>query len=106
LPLTGRLIPVISDDVVDPRFGTGAVKVTPSHDFNDEAIAKRQDPQLDFITVIGPDGLMTADAGAKYANMDRYECRKTVVKDLTDAGLIVKEERYTHSSDNATDAKP
>ncbi len=97
LPLTGRLIPVISDDVVDPRFGTGAVKVTPSHDFNDEAIAKRQDPQLDFITVIGPDGLMTADAGAKYANMDRYECRKTVVKDLTDAGLIVKEERYTHS---------
>ncbi|MEW6108333.1 MAG: valine--tRNA ligase [Nitrospirota bacterium] len=96
LPLTGRVIPVVADESVDPKFGTGAVKVTPSHDFNDEAIARRQNPQLDFITVIGPDGRMTEDAGIKYANMDRYECRKAVLQDLKDSGLLVKQEKYRH----------
>ncbi len=97
LPLTGRKIPVIADISVDPKFGTGAVKVTPSHDFNDEAIAKRQSPTLAFITVIDPDGRMTEDAGPRYAGMDRYECRKMVLKDLKDADLILKQERYVHS---------
>jgi valyl-tRNA synthetase len=97
LPLTNRMIPVVADEAVDPEFGTGAVKVTPAHDFNDEAIAKRQHPPLDFITVIGPEGKMTPDAGTKYAGMDRYECRKTVLKDLQDLGLIAKQEKYVHS---------
>lgn len=94
LPLTGRQIPVIADSQVDPEFGTGAVKVTPAHDFNDEAIAKRQRPPLEFITVIGQDGRMTDRAGARYAGMERYECRKAVLADLESAGLIEKNEDY------------
>ncbi len=97
LPLTDRKIPVISDSAVDMTFGTGAVKVTPAHDFNDEAIAKRQTPSLPFIIVIGKDGKMTSDAGAKYAGLDRYECRKSVVRDLKDLQLIEKEERHRHA---------
>lgn len=97
LPLTRRKIPIVADSAVDPEFGTGAVKVTPAHDFNDEAIARRQKPNLDFITVIGPEGKMTAEAGDKYAVMDRYDCRKLVIDDLREAGLISKEEKYVHS---------
>ncbi len=97
LPLTGRKIPVIADSTVDMEFGTGAVKVTPAHDFNDEAIAKRQDPQLDFISVIGPDGKMTAEAGPKYAGLDRYEARKAVLNDLKAMDLIAKQDKYLHS---------
>jgi valyl-tRNA synthetase len=95
LPLTGRDIPVIADSAVDPAFGTGAVKVTPAHDFNDEAIAKRHG--LPGITVIGDEGHMTKEAGAKYAGMDRYEARKQVLKDLKAHGLIEKEEKHRHS---------
>ena len=95
LPLTGRDIPIIGDSAVDPSFGTGAVKVTPAHDFNDEAIAKRHN--LPGITVIGDDGKMTAEAGAKYAGLDRYEARKVVLQDLKDKGLIEKEEKHRHS---------
>ncbi len=94
LPLTDRVIPIISDFAVDPTFGTGAVKITPAHDFNDEATAKRQTPLLEFITVIGDDGHMTEDAGKRYAGLDRYECRKLVLKDLKGIGLIEKEERH------------
>jgi valyl-tRNA synthetase len=97
LPLTDRIIPVVADSAVDPEFGTGAVKVTPSHDFNDEAIAKRQSPPLAFIKVIGPDGKMTAEAGQRYAGMDKYECRKAVIRDLEAAGFIDRQEKYTHS---------
>lgn len=97
LPLTNRKIPVISDSAVDPSFGTGAVKVTPGHDFNDEAVAKRQNPPLPYVTVIGDDGRMTAGAGSRYAGLDRYECRKRVVNDLKELGLIEKEEKYRHA---------
>lgn len=97
LPLTQREIPIIADPAVDPSFGTGAVKITPAHDFNDEAIAKKQSQPLEFITVIDKDGRMTENAGARYAGMDRYECRKLVLKDLKERGLIEKEQRYTHS---------
>ncbi|MDP2157239.1 MAG: class I tRNA ligase family protein, partial [Nitrospirota bacterium] len=97
LPLTSRKILIIADASVDPAFGTGAVKVTPSHDFNDEATAKRQSPVLPFITVIGLDGTMTADAGDKYAGMDRYTCRKAVIKDLQELDLIEKQDKYTHA---------
>ena len=97
LPLTNRTIPVIADAAVDPSFGTGAVKVTPAHDFNDEQIAKRQTPPLQFISVIGKDGRMTAEAGEKYAGSDRYECRKRVHQDLLQLQLIEKEEAHRHA---------
>ncbi|MBI5847831.1 MAG: valine--tRNA ligase [Nitrospirae bacterium] len=97
LPLTDRKIPIIADASVDPAFGTGAVKVTPSHDFNDEATAKRQSPVLPFITVIALNGTMTAEAGKKYAGMDRYACRKAVIKDLLEMDLIEKQDPYTHA---------
>lgn len=97
VPLTNRSVPIISDPGVDPSFGSGAVKITPAHDFADEAVAKRHSPPLQFITVIGPDGRMTADAGKRYAGLDRYECRRLVLKDLDEAGLIEKEERYRYA---------
>jgi valyl-tRNA synthetase len=97
LPLTKRKIIIISDNAVDPSFGTGAVKVTPAHDFNDEAIAKRQNPPLEFVTVIGVDGRMTSNAGKRYAGLDRYDCRKRVLKDLKALNLIIKEEPYKHA---------
>jgi valyl-tRNA synthetase len=92
-----RQIPIIADHMVDPSFGTGAVNVTPAHDFNDEAKAKRQIPPRRFITVIGDDGRMTADAGERYAGLDRYECRKLVLNDLRELNLIEKEDAHTYS---------
>jgi valyl-tRNA synthetase len=97
LPLTERVIPVIADHAVDPSFGTGAVKVTPAHDFNDEAMAKRQNPPLKFVSVIGDDGRMTTDAGEKYTGLDRYECRKRVLDDLRALDLIEKEMVHTYA---------
>ncbi len=97
LPLTCRQIPIVGDAAVEMEFGTGAVKVTPAHDFNDEEIAKRQNPALPSVTVIGADGKMTGQAGPRYAGLDRYECRRLVVEDLKKLGLIEKEEKYGHS---------
>ncbi len=85
LPLTGRMIPVIADGLVDPKFGTGAVKVTPAHDPNDFEAGRRHG--LDFVTVIGFDGKMTAEAGAEYSGLDRAEARKRVLRDLDGQGL-------------------
>jgi valyl-tRNA synthetase len=85
LPLTGRTIPVIADGLVDPKFGTGAVKVTPAHDPNDFEAGQKHG--LDFVTVIGFDGKMTAEAGAEYAGLDRAEARKRVLRDLDGQGL-------------------
>jgi valyl-tRNA synthetase len=97
LPLTGRNIPVVTDHEVDPDFGTGAVKVTPAHDFNDEAIGKRQSPPLPAIKVIGQDGSMTAEAGERYAGKDRYECRRMVIADLKERGYLGEIEDHKHS---------
>jgi valyl-tRNA synthetase len=97
LPLTGRTIPVIADPEVDPAFGTGAVKITPAHDFNDEAVAKRQTPPLPAITVIAEDGTMSMNAGPRYAGLDRYEARRKVVDDLWAEGLVAKTERHVHA---------
>jgi len=97
LPLTQRQIPVISDTAVDQAFGTGAVKVTPAHDFNDESMSKRQKTPLPFITVIGDDGRMTADAGERYAGLERYECRKLVLRDLKGMNFIEKEEPHKYA---------
>ncbi len=94
LPLQNRVIPIILDSYVDKEFGTGAVKVTPAHDPNDYEMGKRHD--LPFITVIGFDGNMTAEAGA-YTGLSREAARKQVVTDLGALGLIEKIEPYTHS---------
>ncbi|MCX8026819.1 MAG: valine--tRNA ligase [Thermodesulfovibrionales bacterium] len=95
LPLTDRKIPIISDKEVDMEFGTGAVKVTPAHDFNDEQIAKRHG--LNSVKVIDEDGKMTQLAGKRYQGLDRYECRKLVLKDLKEKGLLDGEKKHKHN---------
>ena len=94
LPVIGREMPLVADEYVDPKFGTGAVKVTPAHDPNDFAIAGRHN--LPFVTVIAADGTMTADAG-EYEGMGRFECRKELVRRLEGEGLLEKVEPYTYS---------
>ena len=94
LPLLGREIPVIADSMVDPRFGTGVLKLTPAHDPNDFEAGKRH--QLPFIKVIGEDARMTAAAGP-YAGLDRFEARKRVLTALEESGELVKTEDYTVS---------
>lgn len=87
LPLMDRAIPIICDDMADPQFGTGVVKVTPAHDPNDFEAGKRHD--LPRIKVINEKAAMT-DAAGRYAGLDRYEARKQVVADLEALGLLVK----------------
>ena len=94
LPLMNREIPVITDEFVDPQFGSGAVKVTPAHDPNDFMIGLRH--ELEQVVVIGNDGKMTAAAG-KYRDMERYQCRREVVKDLESLGLIMKVDDHEHA---------
>jgi len=95
LPLTGRRIPIIVDTSVDPEFGSGAVKVTPAHDFNDEIIGRRHD--LPFINVMTEDGLMSIEAGHRYFGLDRYDCRKQVVEDLKELDLFEGEKKHNHA---------
>ena len=94
LPLTGRRIPVIADDHVDPAFGTGAVKVTPAHDPNDFEIGRRHD--LPSLTVMDEHGVITAHG--PFQGLDRFEARPAVVRALREQGRIVAEVRpYVHS---------
>jgi valyl-tRNA synthetase len=94
LPLMDREIPVILDDLADPEFGTGVVKVTPAHDPNDFEAGRRHN--LPKIQVINSDGIMTAEAG-RFAGLDRFQARKEVVAALDAAGLLVKIEDYALS---------
>ena len=94
LPMTDREIPVIADPYVDKEFGTGCVKITPAHDPNDFEVGKRHN--LEEIVVINDDATMNKLAG-KYEGMDRYECRKALVKDLEEAGLLVKVGPHSHN---------
>ena len=94
LPLMNRAIPVVADNFVDPKFGSGAVKVTPAHDPNDFRIGERH--RLPQVQVIGTDGLMREEAGS-YAGLERFEARKRVLKDLTEQGLLEKTQSYAHS---------
>ncbi len=94
LPLTDREIPVIADEYVDKEFGTGCVKITPAHDPNDFEVGKRHD--LEIIKVMNDDATMNSYAG-KYEGMDRYECRKAMIKDLSEMGLLVKTEEHSHN---------
>ncbi len=91
LPLSDREIPIVLDDLADPEFGTGVVKVTPAHDPNDFECGRRHN--LPRVKVIDETGHMTANAGA-YAGLDRFEARKRVVADLEKLGLLEKTEPY------------
>jgi valyl-tRNA synthetase len=94
LPLVGREIPVIADEMVDQTFGTGVVKITPGHDPNDFEVGKRHG--LPLIRVIGPDARMTAEAGI-YSELDRFEARKRIVAALEQTGALAGTEEYTVS---------
>ncbi len=95
LPLRDKLIPIIADDFVDPKFGTGCVKVTPAHDAADYEMGLRH--QLPVTVVIAANGKMGAEAGAGFAGMDRMEARKAVVEKIEALGLLSKVEDYTHN---------
>ena len=94
LPIVGREIPVIADDYVEIGFGTGCVKITPAHDPNDFLVGQRHN--LEQIKVMNDDATMNAYAG-KYEGMDRYTCRKALVKELEEEGYLVKTEPHDHN---------
>lgn len=94
LPIVGRKIPVFADEYVDPKFGTGVVKVTPAHDPNDFEMGQRHG--LEQIVVLNDDATM-ADNTGKYKGMDRYECRKVLLEDLKALGNLVSIEEHNHA---------
>ena len=94
LPIMNREIPIVGDEYCEIGFGTGAVKMTPAHDPNDFEVGLRHN--LDVIRVIADDGHINENGG-KYNGMDRYECRKALVKDLEEQGYLVKTEPYSHN---------
>jgi len=95
LPISGRELPVVADDYVDPAFGTGAVKMTPAHDPNDFEVALRHN--LPPLRVMNDDGTMNENAGAEFAGLSAKECRVRVLKALEEQGLLVKTQDYAHS---------
>ncbi|MBF0449019.1 MAG: valine--tRNA ligase [Magnetococcales bacterium] len=92
LPLTGRTIPIIADDYVDPEFGSGCVKITPAHDFNDYEVGKRHD--LPLINIFTNDAAIVEEAPEPYRGLDRYEARRVIVADLEALGLMEKIEPH------------
>ncbi|MCI9563734.1 MAG: valine--tRNA ligase [Oscillospiraceae bacterium] len=94
LPIMNRELPIVADEYVELGFGTGAVKMTPAHDPNDFEVGLRHN--LESIRVIDDNGVINENGGP-YAGMDRYECRKKLVKDLEDQGYLVKTEDYSHN---------
>ncbi len=88
LPLCGRNIPIIANTYVDPEFGTGCVKITPAHDFNDYEVGQRHG--LPLINILTKEGTINDNAPAAYQGLDRFECRKQLVRDLESLGLLEK----------------
>ncbi len=95
LPLAGREIPIVADDYSDPDKGTGAVKITPAHDFNDFEVGKRQN--LAQINILDAFGKINAEAPEAYRGLDRFEARKKVVSEINALGLLEKIEPTTHT---------
>ncbi len=95
LPFVNREIPIITDEFVNSEFGSGAVKVTPAHDPNDFGVGQRHN--LPKVIVIDEAGNMTADAGKDFEGMSRYDCRKKLIADLENIGLLIKTETHNHS---------
>ncbi len=92
LPLCDRLIPIIADDYVDPEFGTGCVKITPAHDFNDYEVGQRHD--LPLLNIFTPDAIINEQAPETYRGLDRFAARERVVADLDSKGLLEKVEDH------------
>lgn len=93
LPLTDRTIPIIADKDIDPAFGTGCVKITPAHDFNDHMIGERHKlPKINIFTI---DAKLNEEAPQKYQGMDRFEARKLIVQDLEKLNLLEKQDNHT-----------
>ena len=90
LPLVGKKIKIISDEYADPEQGTGAVKITPAHDFNDYEVGFRN--KLEVLNVFTEDGKINENAPKKYIGLDRFVARKKILEDLSNEGLLVKEE--------------
>ena len=88
LPLVGREIPIVADDYVDPEFGSGCVKITPAHDFNDFALGQRHN--LDVINILDDNAALNSSVPAKYRGLDRYVARKEIVADMEAEGLLEK----------------
>ncbi len=95
LPVLNREVPLIEDDYVDTSFGTGALKVTPAHDPNDFELGRKH--QLETINIMNPDGTMNSLAGPIYEGLDRFECRKKLISNLKDSGILIKIEDLNHS---------
>ena len=95
LPVLNREVPLIEDDYVDTSFGTGALKVTPAHDPNDFELGRKH--QLETINIMNPDGTMNSLAGPTYQGLDRFECRKQLIRNLKDSGILMKIEDLNHS---------
>ncbi|SDX63884.1 valine--tRNA ligase [Salimicrobium album] len=94
LPIIGRELEIVADDYVDREFGSGAVKITPAHDPNDFEIGNRHN--LERVLVMNEDGTMNENAGV-YEGMDRFDCRKQLVKDLQEQGVLTEIEEHMHS---------
>ncbi|MBQ8681454.1 MAG: valine--tRNA ligase [Bacilli bacterium] len=94
LPVVNKLIPIVADEHADPEFGTGVVKITPAHDPNDFEVGNRHN--LERVKVINPDGTMNEKCG-QFAGMDRFECRRELVKYLEENDLLIKIEEMVHS---------
>lgn len=93
LPIVGREIPIIADEYVEKEFGSGAVKITPAHDPNDFEVGNRH--QLPQVLVMDESGTMNANAG-KYQGLDRFDCRKQIVADMKESGVLIKIEEHVH----------
>ena len=94
LPIVNKLIPIVGDEHADPEFGTGVVKITPAHDPNDFEVGNRHN--LERVVVMNPDATMNENA-LKYKGLNRFDCRKQLVKDLEDENLLIKIEKMVHS---------
>ena len=92
VPMTDRKIPILEDEYVDPEFGTGCVKITPAHDFNDWEVGQRH--EMEVINLFTESAVMNENAPKAYQGMDRFEARKQILKDLDEAGLLVKIEPH------------
>lgn len=94
LPIVNKLIPIIGDEYADPEFGTGIVKITPAHDPNDFEVGNRHN--LERVICMNPDGTMNENAD-KYVGLDRFECRKRLINDLQELGILIEIEEITHN---------
>ena len=95
LPITGRRIPIVADDHADPELGSGAVKITPGHDFNDFEVGRRHN--LEAINIFDKFARVNDKAPEKYRGLDRFEARKVVVAEMEELGLVEKIEPHTHA---------